>query len=120
MVWQIKDINVQTIVTDQEIALVNVVKKFYPKSLRISCLFHYKQDLMRNLRTYLFLKKNYKDNSLKLLSKLGNLSFIYKGDIKIFGKECKYLSELFPAHSNFINNYFMENKRKYFEDHSLN
>lgn len=122
IIWseKIEDINVQTIVTDQEIALVNVVKKYFPKSLRISCLFHYKQDLMRNLRNYGLMKKKYKENSLKLLSNLGNLPFIYKGDIKIFEKECKSLSELFPDHSNFINNYFLENKKKYFEDQSLN
>ena len=57
---------------------------------------------------------------MKLLKKLGNLPFIYKGDIKIFEKECKTLSEIFPDHSNFINNYFLENKRKYFQDQSLN
>ena len=59
IIWsgKIEDINVQTIVTDQEIALVNVVKKFFPKSLRISCLFHYKLYLMRNLRTYGLMKK---------------------------------------------------------------
>ena len=60
IIWsdKIEDINVQTIVTDQEIALVNNVKKYFPKSLRISCLFHYKQDLMKNLRTYGLMKKN--------------------------------------------------------------
>ena len=80
---------------------------------------------MRNLRTYglmnkKFMKKKFKEESLKLLNKLGNLPFIYKGDIKIFEKECKSLNELFPAQSNFLNNYFLENKRKYFEDQSLN
>ena len=122
IIWsdKIEDINVQTIVTDQEIALVNVVKKYFPKSLRISCLFHYKQDIMRNLRNYGLMKKNYKENSLKLIRKLGNLPFEYKGDIKILENECKSLRELYPEHSNFINNYFLENKRKYFEDQSLN
>ena len=88
--------NVETIVTDQEIVLVNIVKKYFPKSLRISCLFHYKQDLKRNLRTYGLMKKKFKEDSLKLLVKLGNLPFIYKGDINIFEKECKNLNEIFP------------------------
>ena len=87
------------------------MKKYFPKSLRISCLSHYKQDLMKNLRTYGLMKKKFKEESLKLLKKLGNLPFIYKGDIKILEKECKTLSEIFPDHSNFINNYFLENKK---------
>ena len=90
IIWskKLEDINVQIIVTDQETALVNNVKKYFPKSLRISCLFHYKQDLMKNLRTYGLMKKKFKEGSLKLLKKLGNLPFIYKGDIKILEKEC--------------------------------
>ena len=36
----IEDINVQTIVIDQEIALIDVFNKYFPKSLRVSCLFH--------------------------------------------------------------------------------
>ena len=83
------DLNFETIVTDQEAALINVVKKFFPNSQRISCLFHYKQDILRNLKSYGLYKKNLKQNSDIILKKLGNLPFIYKGDLKIFEKECR-------------------------------
>ena len=49
--------NLETIVTDQEQALVNTIKKFFPKCKRISCLFHYKQDILRNLKSYGLYKK---------------------------------------------------------------
>ena len=35
------DLNVESVVTDSEKALYNVVKKYFPNSLRISCFFHY-------------------------------------------------------------------------------
>ena len=40
-------IQYETIVTDSEKALVNVFKKIIPKTQRISCYFHYKQDLIK-------------------------------------------------------------------------
>ena len=36
------DINIKSIVTDSELALVKIVKKYFPNSLRITCLFHFK------------------------------------------------------------------------------
>ena len=45
-------LNLETIVTDQEEALVNTIKKFFPNSKRISCLFHYKHDILRSLKSY--------------------------------------------------------------------
>ena len=36
------DININSIVTDSEFALVKIVKKYFPNSLRITCLFHFK------------------------------------------------------------------------------
>ena len=45
-------LNLEIIVMDQEEALVNTIKKFFPNSKRISCLFHYKQDILRNLKSY--------------------------------------------------------------------
>ena len=38
------DLNILSIVSDSEKALINSIKKFFPNSLRISCYFHYKQD----------------------------------------------------------------------------
>ena len=113
------DLNFETIVTDQELALINVIKKVFPKSQRISCLFHYKQDILRNLKSYGLYKKDLKENSDIILKKLGNLPFIYKGDLKIFEKECIDIKNNYPLYTNFIDNYFIINKKSYFIDGSL-
>ena len=107
------DLNFETIVTDQEAALINVVKKFFPNSQRISCLFHYKQDILRNLKSYGLYKKNLKQNTDIILKKLGNLPFIYKGDLKIFEKECRDIKNNYPIYTNFIDNYFIIYKKNF-------
>ena len=109
----------ETIVTDQELALVNSIKKYFPKCKRISCLFHYKQDILRNLKSYGLYKKSSKLDSDNLLDALGRIPFIYKGDMKIFESEIKKLSNEYPKYVNFINNYILGNKKTYFEDGSL-
>ena len=113
-------IKFETIVTDQEIALINIVKKYFPNSQRIACLFHYKQDILRNLKSYGLYKKDKKEESNNLLNDLEKLPFIYKGDMKIIEKECNRISKKYPNHLNFINNYFINNKKNFFEDQSLN
>ena len=45
-------ISIDTIVTDSEKGLINVIKKFFPTTRRISCLYHYKRYIIRNLRIY--------------------------------------------------------------------
>ena len=40
--------------------------------------------------------------------------------MKIFEKECNRISKKYPNHLNFINNYFINNKKNFFEDQSLN
>ena len=46
------DVNINSIVTDSELTLVKTVNKYFPNSLRITCLFHFKQDIIRNIRSY--------------------------------------------------------------------
>lgn len=58
------EIEIDTIIIDSEQALINVVKKYFPNSRKIACFFHYKQDLVRNIRQY-------------------GLSGLYKRDAKI-------------------------------------
>ena len=40
--------------------------------------------------------------------------------MNIFDEECNRLAKKYPYHNNFINNYFIVNKRKFFENQSLN
>ena len=44
-------LEIETIVSDQEQGLVNAVEANFPNVHRISCLFHYKQDLLRAIKS---------------------------------------------------------------------
>ena len=113
------DLNINTIITDSEKALINVIKKYFPNSQRISCFFHYKQDILRNLRNYGLYKKKDKEISNIILKDLSKLPFEYKGDIEYVKSRLKKISSKYPSYTNFINNYFTENKLEYFKDLSL-
>ena len=80
-------ISFDTIVTDQETGLINVITKIFPNSKRISCLFHYKQDILRNIKMYGLYKTKYQIESNKLLEELGRIPFHYAGDINKFDIE---------------------------------
>ena len=73
------DLDISSIITDTEKALINVVKKYFPNSQRIACYFHFKQDLLRNLKSYGLYKNSHKATSDLILKKLGKLPFKYRG-----------------------------------------
>ena len=75
------DINIKSIVTDSELALIKIVKKYFPNSLRITCLFHFKQDIMINIRSYGLYKKEDKKLNDKIVNKLTKLAIKYKGNL---------------------------------------
>ena len=112
--------NIETIVTDQEIGLIESIHKYFPNSQRISCLFHYKQDILRNLKLYGLYKKETREKSNIIVKELGKLPFLYKGDINFIYKQCQRLSEEYPTYYNFLHNYFLVNKISFFKDNSLN
>ena len=58
------ELEINTIVTDAETALINSIKKFFSNTKRISCLFHYKQAIIRNIRHMVHLI-----NLIKMISK---------------------------------------------------
>ena len=118
--FRIYDLDINTIVTDGETAIVKSVKIIFPNARRISCLFHYKQDIMRNIRTYGLYKSNNKQLSDIIINKLSIIPIIYKGDIKIVNKELDNIINNYPIYINFINNYFKINKLPFFIDKSLN
>ena len=78
------ELEVLSIITDTEKALINSVKKYFPNSQRIACYFHYKQDVLRNLRIYGLYNENNKVTSDIIIKKLGKLPFLYKGDLDLF------------------------------------
>ena len=58
---KIYKLNIETITTDTEIALINAININFPDSQRIGCWFHLKQDLMRETKILeLINKKNKK------------------------------------------------------------
>ena len=65
-----KRLNFEIIVTGHELGLIKSVNKFFPESQRIGCLFHYKQDILRNLKSYCLYKGKFKNSSLNLLEEL--------------------------------------------------
>ena len=50
-------INIDTITTDQETALINAINNTFENIQRISCWFHLKQDLLREARVLGLLNK---------------------------------------------------------------
>ena len=54
-------LNIKTITTDTELALINALNSNFKESLRIRCWFHLKQDLIRNARFLGLLNKKNKD-----------------------------------------------------------
>ena len=84
---------------------------------RVGCYFHYKMDIIRNLRIYNLYNIF---NSDEIISKLGKLPLIYKGDMKKFDEFINILISENKQFKNFINNYFIKNKRKYFVNEDYN
>ena len=108
------DLEVQSIITDTEKALINAIKKYFPNSQRIACYFHFKQDILRNLKIYGLYKENNKVISDLVLKKLGNLPFIYNGDNEIIMDSLNKTKKDYPKYSNFIDEYFIPNKLEKF------
>ena len=112
-------LKVKTIVTYQEKALINTVTTVFPKCQRISCLFHYKKDIIRNIKSYGLYNKANKNQSNIIIYKLGKLPFTYKGDIKYVIQETQNIINKYPIYKNFIENYFLKIHKEYFIDKSL-
>ena len=80
------DFNVETITYDSEDSLINAIKFVFPKVNRVGCYFHYKMDIIRNLRIYNLYNIF---NSDGIISKLRKLPLIYKGDMINFDEFIK-------------------------------
>ena len=62
-------LNILTITTDTEIALINAVNNNFPKVTRIGCWFHLNQDLIREAKIMGLFNKKIKKLTLILLMK---------------------------------------------------
>ena len=114
------DLEIETIVTDSERALMNAVKTFFPKAQRVACYFHFKEDILRNLRVYGLYKEEDKVESKKVLKLLSTIPYIYNRNIYKFDYILNEIKKQFSRYSNFIDNYFLKTKKELFIDNSLN
>ena len=114
------DIEINSVVSDSEKGLINTITKYFPNAQRISCFFHYTQDIVRNIKSYGLYKKEDKDVSNIIIKELSILPIRYNGDINVIIKTINKLKKEYPKYNNFITNYFMENKLNFFKDNSLN
>ena len=51
-------LNIETITTDSEKALIKAIYNIFPKIKHFNCYYHYKQDLIRNFKKAGLYKKN--------------------------------------------------------------
>ena len=75
---------------------------------------------MRNIRSYGLYKKEDEQLSDKIINKLSLLAIKYKGNLEYLKKKLNQYTRKYTKYENFINNYFIKEKYKYFEDNSLN
>ena len=100
--------------------LINAIDKIFPNIKRINCFFHFKQDLIRNIKSYGLYNKANKETSDKIIKILSLLPIVYNGNINIIDNQLNDIKCKYPKYSNFINNYFIPNKLEYFKNNSLN
>ena len=74
------------ITTDNELGLINSIHKIFPKSFRISCWFHMKQNLVKRARIIGLTKETYEKGTNNVINSIGLIPLIYNGNIYLFKK----------------------------------
>ena len=117
-------LDIKTITTDTELALINSIQNTFDNIQRLGCWFHLKQDLIREARTMGLLNKKNKniniETTLEIITQLAILPIEYKGDINYLKNKVNAITLQYPKYYNIIHQYFMDSKLKYFEDGSYN
>ena len=118
----IYELDIDTITTDTELALINAININYPKSKRIGCWFHLSQDLIREARIMgLLNSKNIKINvntTYEIISILSLLPLEYGGNMDFLKERLNNILMQYPEYYNYIVKYFIECKLKYFQNGS--
>jgi len=114
------DLEIETITTDAETALLNAINNIFPNIMHFNCYYHYKVNILTNVKKYGLLNKNNNETNIKDIKKviyqLGQLPILYNGDISVFYNNLNYINNQFPYTKEFIDNYFEKNFKKYFID----
>ena len=118
------NLNIKTITTDTELALINAINSNFKETQRIGCWFHLKQDLIRNARILGLLNKKNKEIDINytydIIHQLTLIPLEYNGNIDNLKEKINILILQYPKYYNLLFNYFLEKKLKYFIDGSFN
>ena len=109
-------IKTKYIITDMENALVNAINLIFPKCIHIGCYFHYKYDILLNLRNNHLYNKENKIESDNLINDLGLIPLMYKGKMDLFNSLIDKIIKKYEKYADFINEYFMKYKKLYFHN----
>ena len=122
--YDIINLNIETITSDSEKALVNSLNNNFDDFQRVSCWFHMKQNIIKNAKQNGFFnpKSKFIDVTItkEIITQLCTLPLEYKGDMTYFDNKIKILESQYGDHYSHIIKYFYTEKRKYFEDNSFN
>ena len=90
----------------------------------INCFYHYKCNIIKNAKLLGLCNKKNKDIDINITKKIINelciMPLKYNGNVNYVLDKIKDLSKAYPYYNNFLNEYFVKNKIKYFIDDSLN
>ena len=93
-------LGIKTIVPDKVRTFMNTLNIIFPNTIRIAYLFHFKQDILRNIKKYILYKKSKKNN--ELINKLAQIAILYKDDIDFVKNQINILINEYPQYTNFI------------------
>ena len=93
-------LDLKTITTDTELALINAINNSFDNIQRLGCWFHLKQDLIREAKTMGLLNKKNKntniETTLEIITQLTLLPLEYNGDINYLKNKVETISLQYP------------------------
>ena len=105
-------LNIKTITTDTELALINAINSNFKESQRIGCWFHLKQDLIRNARILGLLNKKNKDidinNTYEIIHQLTLIPLEYIGNLDNLKEKINILILQYPKYYNYYSIIFLK------------
>lgn len=104
----------KTITSDAEAALLKCIKDVFLELNNFICLYHFKKDIIEHARILGLMKKNYVNDTKKVIIMLSKLAIDYNGNINYAYNQLKEIEEKFPIYYNLINLYFRKNKLPFF------
>ena len=106
-------LKIKYIITETELALINGINNIFKNIIRIGCYFHLKYDIRNELNKLHYFTSDKKEETETVLNELGIIPLIYKGSLDLFDKFIDNIIIKHPSYENFINDYFIQYKKKY-------